>query len=154
MLIINSAGRDTTAQLLSWCIYRLHQHPQVKQRIRQEVREVLGAEFDPMEDVELLDYETVTKRLPYTRAFAMETLRLHPSVPKQAKECAVDHDYLPDGTLVQRGDRVTYVSYAMGRSAQLWDDPDRFDPERFLKDPQPSQYKFIAFNAGPRIWYV
>ena len=42
----------------------------------------------------------------------------------------------------------------MGRMESLWgNDAHEFRPERFLDEPQPSQYKFIAFNAGPRIWY-
>jgi cytochrome P450 len=74
-------------------------------------------------------------------------------VPFDIKQ-AVAADVLPDGTRVNRGDRVVYVPYAMGRLAELWDDPAEFRPERFLDDGGafkfPPAATFPVFQAGPR----
>jgi cytochrome P450 len=62
------------------------------------------------------------------------SLRLVPPVPLDTKE-AVRDDVLPDGTVVLRGERVTYNVYAMGRMDSIWGpDCTEFKPERWLKD--------------------
>jgi len=136
------AGRDTTACLLTWTFYRLHSHNDVQQRVVQEVDHVLGS-TDPTHDN--------VKGLQYLRAVLSEVLRLHPSVPNDSK-IAVKADILPDGTPIPAGSIVSYQPYVFGRLSTLWDEPLNFNPDRWLsmKDP-PSQFKFISFNAGPRL---
>lgn len=46
---------------------------------------------------------------------------------------------------------VAYCPYAMGRSADLWPEPLKFDPLRFYQQPRPSAFKYSAFQAGPRV---
>ncbi|CAN1778163.1 Cytochrome P450 86A22 [Linum perenne] len=69
----------------------------------------------------------------------------------------VADDVLPTGAQVPAGSSVTYSIYSMGRMKFIWgDDCQEFKPERWLTpdgskfDVQDS-YKFVAFNAGPRI---
>jgi cytochrome P450 len=74
----------------------------------------------------------------------------------------VNDDVLPDGTVVKKGTRVTYIPYAMGRSEMLWG-PDwaEFKPERWLEreEAENRRWKFVGrdvytypvFQAGPRI---
>jgi fatty acid omega-hydroxylase len=139
------AGRDTTACALSWTFYELTRHPEVVSKIIVEVNEICGVA--PKVDYSL---EKLNK-LEYTHAVAMEAIRLHPSVPNDMKY-AVHDDILPDGTFVPARAAVVYSPYALGRSKQIWgNDADMFNPERFFKQSEPSTYKFIAFNAGPRI---
>jgi fatty acid omega-hydroxylase len=164
------AGRDTTAQALSWATYCILQHPEVEARI---VAEVAGITSEPEAqaaaakdaaahahaasgtavsagDVFAPSYDTVSHEMRYTTATVMETLRLYPSVPKDIKEALAD-DVLPDGTKIPAGSVVAYLPYSMGRNEQLWPEPLRFDPGRFLGDgAKHSPFKFIAFNAGPR----
>ena len=74
------AGRDSTAQALSWCIYEIAQRPDVMQKITDEVYK--------FED-ELSDYETVASGFIYIQATILETLRLHPSVPSTGRTARV-----------------------------------------------------------------
>jgi cytochrome P450 len=94
------------------------------------------------------------RRMTYAHAVLCETLRLHPSVPKQVKH-AVAADVLPDGTHVPAGACVLYSSYVMGRSEAVWGaDAEQFRPERWLAAEgggAASSFCFLAFNAGPRI---
>lgn len=139
------AGRDTTAELLSWTFYELNDEVVIK--IREEMMQVIGY-FDSFSSMNP-SYEEV-KDLKYTKAVLSETLRLHPSVPCQQKT-AVNDDVLPDGTFVKKGSVVVYSSYLLGRLSSLWgDDALQFVPERFSKENK-DNYTFLAFNAGPRL---
>ena len=160
------AGRDTTAQALSWAVLLIAQHPHVEAALAAE-----GAACDASGAADKVaatpgahagaaaaavfapSHEAIQAQLPYARATACETLRLYPSVPKDVREAARD-DVLPDGTRVPRGSLVAYLPYIMGRDDTLWSDAARFDPERFLADGEgaaASAWKFPAFNgSGPR----
>ena len=48
--------------------------------------------------------------------------------------------------------RVAWSSFGMGRCKELWGaDAETLDPERFIREPNPSQFKYVSFNAGPRL---
>ncbi len=134
------AGRDTTGLALSWMFWLLSKHPEVEEKVIKEIETEVGSgpvTFDAM------------SRLKYLDAVFSETLRLYPSVPKDGK-MAVHDDVLPDGTAVPAGSLVVYFPYGMGRKEQLWPNAREFNPDRFVEQPKPSPYKFIAFQAGPR----
>ncbi|KAE8661631.1 Cytochrome P450 94B1 [Hibiscus syriacus] len=107
----------------------------------------------------LLDYESL-KGLKLLKASLCESMRLYPPVAWDSKHAMVD-DMLPDGTLVQAGDRVTYFPYGMGRMEALWGkDCNEFRPSRWFIEPshhhigslkKVNPYKFPVFQAGPRI---
>ena len=63
---------------------------------------------------------------------------------------ALNDDILPDGTIVPAGSLVVYFPYGMGRKEKLWPNAREFNPDRFVEQPKPSPFKFIAFQAGPR----
>jgi len=166
------AGRDTTAQALSWALLELSRHQHVQQRARDEVfAEWKGAALarqqqlpscdgpgpdfgssdpDPEADPEAVSYEALG-RMRYLDAVCHETLRLYPSVPKEAKY-AVKDDVLPDGYRVHKGDSVCFFPWVMGRTEALWGaDCLDFRPERFFEmTTKPSPFVFSAFQAGPR----
>lgn len=135
------AGRDTTAQALSWCLFLLTQHPAVEQRVLEEMRTVCKDRA--------LSYDDLHK-LEYLQAVINETLRLYPSVPTDNKVAVAD-DILPNGAYVPEGCVVQFNLFCMGRSRKLWgDDAHAFRPERWIGREAPSPYEFAVFNAGPR----
>jgi cytochrome P450 len=136
------AGRDTTAQALSWTFYCLSGNPEAEAAARREVVDVCGVRGPTYDDLH---------RLPYLHAIVSEVLRLYPSVPLDTKRCLAD-DTLPDGTFVPRGTTVDYNIYSMGRDCSIWgEDALIFRPERWLEMKQPpSNYEYPVFNAGPR----
>ncbi|CAI0414538.1 unnamed protein product [Linum tenue] len=139
------AGRDTSSNALSWFFWLVTQNPRVEEKILLEICTVL----------EPLGFEEVD-RLMYLKAALSETLRLYPSVPEDSKHVVSD-DVLPTGVHVPAGSAVTYSIYSMGRMKFIWgDDCSEFKPERWLspdgtKVEGHDAYKFVAFNAGPRI---
>ncbi|CAE7452525.1 CYP704B1 [Symbiodinium microadriaticum] len=173
------AGRDTTANALSWAVHRLCIHPEEQEKVYEEVHLIAQANHansDRLEDP-LLDYNDMMSA-KYLEAFCMEVLRLHPSVPKEGKFAFKDTE-LPDGTKVKRGGPLlfrgawAYLSFCfialissmyplpgqlcvfspwtMGRNESLWKNCMEFRPQRFLDDPKPSPFVFTAFQAGPRM---
>ncbi|XP_058224572.1 cytochrome P450 86A8-like [Rhododendron vialii] len=152
------AGRDTSSAALSWFFYLVIQNPIVEENIIKEICTVLiETRGDDVSKwvIEPLEFEEVD-RLVYLKASLSETLRLYPSVPEDSKHVVAD-DILPDGTFVPSGSSVTYSIYSAGRMKSTWgEDCLEFRPERWLSVERKSfvihdQFKFVAFNAGPRI---
>ncbi|KAG0245978.1 cytochrome P450 [Mortierella sp. GBAus27b] len=161
------AGRDTTAQGLTWQFYSLMTNPRVMKNLVHEIDTVFQGS-------QAYTYETMMNELPYLKAVFHETLRLYPPVPKNVKT-AVDDDVLPGGIRVYKGDVIGISTYCLGRNKEVWgEDAEQFVPERWLvsndaikanntttshshgKSPfgkfkAESPYKFTSFNAGPRL---
>lgn len=152
------AGRDTSSVALCWFFWLVIQNLTVEEKIVNEIRDVLlesrGNDVAKWVE-EPLEFEEVD-RLIYLKAALSETLRLYPSVPEDSKHVIAD-DVLPDGTFVPAGSSVTYSIYSVGRMKSTWgEDCLEFKPERWLS-PNGKEFishdafKFVAFNAGPRI---
>ncbi|TPX55746.1 hypothetical protein PhCBS80983_g05075 [Powellomyces hirtus] len=139
------AGRDTTAQALSWTIWLLSRNPHAERALLEEIDAVLDADSD------LPSYDQI-KLMKYAKAVFSEALRLYPSVPREAK-FAVKDITLPDGTFVPAGSTVSWLPYVMGRCTDIWgEDAAAFKPERWLAmETLPSPYVYPAFNGGPRL---
>ncbi|KAJ4845544.1 hypothetical protein Tsubulata_021524 [Turnera subulata] len=150
------AGKDTSANTLSWFFYMLCKNPLIQEKVAQEVRDVTGDQDDEadIEHFVAKITDSTLDQMHYLHATLSETLRLYPAVPVDGR-CAEVDDILPDGYRLKKGDGVNYLAYAMGRMPYIWgEDAEDFRPERWLKDGvfQPeSPFKFIAFHAGPRI---
>ena len=152
------AGRDTSSVALSWFFWLVIQNPRVEEKILTEICTVLmetrGSDTSKWVEDPLV-FEEVD-RLIYLKAALSETLRLYPSVPEDSKHVVVD-DVLPDGTFVPAGSAITYSIYSTGRMKFIWgEDCLEFRPERWLsadgkKIELQDSFKFVAFNAGPRI---
>ncbi|CAN6909181.1 hypothetical protein HID58_083878 [Brassica napus] len=154
------AGRDTSSVALSWFFWLITMHPTVEEQIVREICSVLietrGTENNAASwTEEPLGFDEID-RLVYLKAALSETLRLYPSVPEDSKHVEND-DVLPDGTFVPAGSSVSYSIYAAGRMKSTWgEDCLEFIPERWIspidgKFINHDQYRFVAFNAGPRI---
>ncbi|MBA0622718.1 hypothetical protein Godav_008234 [Gossypium davidsonii] len=152
------AGRDTSSVALSWFFWLIMNHPEIEQKIINEISTVLRDTRgpDPKKWVEEPLAFDEADRLIYLKAALTETLRLYPSVPQDFKY-VVEDDVLPDGTFVPAFSTVTYSIYSVGRMKTIWGEACmEFRPERWLSpegdkfDPPKDSYKFVAFNAGPR----
>ncbi len=134
------AGHETTALTLSWALYLCAFDTEVQDKLRAEAQSVLQGRTAGAEDV---------PNLPYTRAVIDETLRLYPPAAFLSRT-AQKPDTLCDRP-IRKGDTVTLPIYALHRSHLLWDDPHRFDPDRFLGETPVDRYAYLPFGDGPRI---
>jgi cytochrome P450 len=136
------AGHETTASSLTWAFFILSQRPEVVARIREEVDAVVG------DGPVLLEH---TKRLPYVRNFFREVLRLYPPITFLPRVAGKDTEIA--GRRVKRGTMLMIAPWSIHRHVQLWEHPDRFDPDRFLPERERQQVpgSYLPFGAGPRI---
>ncbi|KAL8697641.1 MAG: hypothetical protein Q9201_007025 [Fulgogasparrea decipioides] len=150
-----SAGRDTTAQSLTWTLYLLLRHPQCQPRLLDELGRALPSASASLSLHDITYNDVQPASLPYTHAVFTEALRLCPPVPFELKECTLPTTF-PDGTWLPQGSVVIWVPWAMGRSRRIWgEDSEQFNPERWLGtsgliELQKSAYEFPVFNGGPR----
>ncbi|KAG0218383.1 hypothetical protein BGX33_007525 [Mortierella sp. NVP41] len=128
------AGRDTTAQALSWMFYLLFRSqtdPNVFKKLVQEVDDVLKGQVPTYESCKVMKYAEAC-------------------VPTNMK-LAVQDDVWPDGTKIYKGEYASWSSWAMGRDTEIWGpDAKEFNPDRWMQGEKFSAHKFPAFHAGPR----
>ena len=152
-----SAGRDTTAQSLTWAFYLLMRHPKIRQEILKELETTFAGASNQLP----LSFDAIQpSALPYISAAFNEVLRLYPPVPIELKECTTSTTF-PDGTWLPKGAVVIWATWAMCRSKNIWgEDADDFRPERWLMKGENgeiltmrsvSAYEFPVFNGGPRL---
>lgn len=136
------AGHDTTASTLSWTLYLLDRHPEVGDRVRAEVDEVLGDRLPTFEDVH---------RLTYTSMVLQEVMRLYPAVWLLPRKALAEDEI--GGYRVPAGADVVLCPYTLHRHPDFWEDPNRFDPERFAQGRSAGRhrYSYVPFGAGPRV---
>ena len=142
MLAFIVAGHETTALALAWSIYLLSIDPETQEAAREEARAATGG--GPAEATHL-------NGLDLTGRVLEEALRLYPPAAFLAR-IALEKDKLC-GRPVLPGDVVMLPIYALHRHHMWWDDPDAFDPDRFVPERSKDRhrYQFLPFGAGPRI---
>ncbi|KAI3925768.1 hypothetical protein MKX01_003327 [Papaver californicum] len=149
------AGRDTTSVALVWFFWLIHGHPHVENLILDEIKVIVSDRKCDRENInEIVFTADELKKMAYLEAALSETLRLYPSVPHDIKAARED-DVLPNGTAVKKKDLIVYSMYSIGRTEAIWGkDCREFKPERWIKNGKSvaeSQFKFLAFNGGPRL---
>ncbi|XP_034123490.1 uncharacterized protein LOC117580852 [Drosophila guanche] len=137
-------GHDTTTSAISFCLYEISRHPQVQQRLLQEIHEVLG--IDRQRAVTLRELG----ELKYLENVIKESLRLHPPVPMIGRW--FNEDVEIRGKRIPAGTNYTIGIFVLLRDPEYFESPDEFKPERFdSPSPQASHpYAYIPFSAGPR----
>jgi cytochrome P450 len=141
LITILIAGHDTSTALLAWSLYLLGAHPEDLARAQDEVDLHLGIETPTLDTVNRLEFlERVNK----------EALRLYPPIHignrMAAQDLAFQDYHIPAGT------RLVYSIYLTHRHPDYWDEPERFDPDRFLSERVQAlpHYAYVPFGGGPR----
>ncbi len=135
------AGHETTAIALSWTLYLLAQYPEVEARLVAELEEVLGGRVPLAAD---------QPKLKYTEAVVSEGMRLFPPAWVITRQAARDVEIGP--VVVRRGTVVFVSQWVMHRDGRFFDEPERFDPERWLDDrsQETPKFAYFPFGGGPR----
>jgi cytochrome P450 len=141
VLTLVLAGHETTALLLSWGFTLLGRAPEVVARMRREVADVLGDRSPTAEDL---------PRLVYLKQVVEEILRLRPPAWIFGRDVVEDGELA--GTRVHAGELVMPLPYLTHRHPAFWEDPETFDPDRFLPERvrERSNWAYVPFSAGPR----
>jgi cytochrome P450 len=136
------AGHETTAVALTWTWYLLSQHPEIAARVHAEVTQVLGQRAPTLADL---------PALPLARMVVEEAMRLYPPVWGIGRQ-ALGADTIA-GRPVPKGAIISLSPWVTHRHPAFWDEPDRFDPERFTSERVRARHKFayFPFSGGPRL---
>lgn len=137
-------GTETVASVIEWTIAELMKSPKDLHKVQQELTDVVGLNqrFN----------ETYLDKLTYLKCVIKETLRLHPPIPLLLHETSEDTNVA--GYLIPKSTRVWINAWAIGRDKSAWEEPEKFNPSRFLNDGMPdfkgSNFEFIPFGSGRR----
>ncbi len=135
------AGHETTGVTLFWACYIAARLPDQQDRLAAEAA---GADLSEDGAADAL------RLLPAIRAHVDETLRLYPAAFLIVRE-ALAPDVIA-GHKVAAGTVVSVSPWVLHRHRKLWEDPDRFDADRFMPGaPPPGRYSYMPFGAGPRV---
>jgi cytochrome P450 len=136
------AGHTTMAAALAWTWLVLDQHPAVAARVQEEVHQVRWED---------LRTAPTGHTLPYTRLVIAEALRLYPPtwVTARTPVGAVDLG----GCTIPAGAVLLLSPYTMQRHPAFWEAPERYEPERFLRERALGRprYAYFPFGGGPRL---
>jgi cytochrome P450 len=136
------AGHETTANALAWAFDQLERHPEVQEKLIAEARSVLAGRTPTFADL---------PKLPYALAVLKETMRLYPPAYFVGRIATAPTQIGPYA--VPKGTTIFVAIRSIHRRAELYPDPERFDPERFLDGKEKALPKgaYIPFGAGPRV---
>ena len=144
------AGHETSASALGMAVYLLGCFPEVQQRLRAEVLEVLGSRAGAPDQP--LGFEDL-RQLSYGAAIFNETLRLYPPLSFFSRESQSNTELA--GSRCPMRALVTISPWVIQRHEQHWSEPNAFRPERFLSDANADDRRwardaFLPYGLGPR----
>lgn len=143
VLINCITGHDTTTAGISWTIFLVGLHPQVQEKIFQEMDSIFK---DSDRNATLNDLN----EMKYLDRVIKEALRLYPAVPKVGR--LLSEDVQLDEYKIPKGCMIAVHIYSLHRDERFFPDPEKFDPDRFLPENIIGRHPFayIPFSAGSR----
>ncbi|XP_004617399.1 cytochrome P450 3A12-like isoform X1 [Sorex araneus] len=141
-IIFIFSGYETTSSAVSFLMYCLAIHPDVQQKLQEEIDATFPNKepptFDTLEQMEYLDM------------VVSETLRLYPSAGRIERVCKEDVEI--NGLFIPKGTVVMIPIFVLHKDPELWTEPEEFHPERFSSQNKDSinPYVYMPFGAGPR----
>lgn len=152
MLII--AGSDTTAITTAAAFFYLSRNPEIQEKIAKEV----AAAFSTVDDIKGGPALYSCQNL---QAFIKETLRMSPPVPADLSREVLEGGLVVDGQYFAPGVRVSTACYCMHHNKDIYEEPFKFSPERWIVDESDktgasaekvalAESGYMPFSAGPR----
>ena len=143
------AGHETVASALTWTWHLLSDHPEIEEKMHEELTGVLSGRIPTSADL---------PQLSFTRMVFQEALRLYPPAWIITRKALKDDEFAVPGSdreryLVPSGSLVVISPYSMHRHPRFWEQPETFSPERFSARGSTQQPKFayLPFGGGPRL---
>ncbi|KAI4372726.1 hypothetical protein MLD38_010925 [Melastoma candidum] len=138
-------GTDTTSNSIELTLAEIFNRPSIVRKIQEELDVVVGKGG--------IVEESHINKLPYLLAVMKESLRLHPVLPLLVPHCPSKTCTI-EGYTVPKGSRVFVNVWAIHRDPMIWENPNEFNPDRFLDgkgDYSGNDFCYFPFGAGRRI---
>jgi cytochrome P450 len=135
-------GHDTVGESLAWTWYLLSLHPEIERKLHLEISQVVGDRVPVVADL---------PRLQYANRILQESLRLYPPVWVIPRD-AINDDQI-GGYRIPAGSTILLSPYLTHRHPEFWENPEAFDPERFLpaESNERPRHAYFPFGGGPRL---
>ncbi|KAL9967762.1 hypothetical protein ACROYT_G026054 [Oculina patagonica] len=137
------AGFETSSNTLGFTLYFLALNPHVQDKLRTEIKEAMESSAD-------IPLSEMAHNIEYLDCVIKESQRLCPPGAQTNRECSEDYDL--NGIHIAAGTEIIIPIYALHHDPDAWQDPEKFDPERFRAPAQDTRhaFQFLPFGAGPR----
>lgn len=133
------AGHETTALTLTWTLWLLGTHPEQQTRLHEEL-DTLETPIEP----------AALDELPFLDAVVDESMRLLPAVWAFGRQAIEDVEIA--GRPLPKGTQIMMSQWVVQRDPEVWGQPERFDPDRWLDGRADETHRFahFPFGGGPR----
>lgn len=139
ILILFTAGHETTSNALTFIAQLLARHPQAQEKIAREVKNANILDLSLFERIQAFTY---------TKQVVEEGMRLYPPAYFIDRVNIEDDEY--EGVEIPKGSSLLFSMYEIHRNEKTWEDPEAFKPDRF-EDPKRYSSSYYPFGAGPRM---
>jgi cytochrome P450 len=142
VLTVLLAGHETTANALAWTWYLLARNLAAENKLHDEIASTVGERAPGAPDL---------PQLRYTRMVIEESMRLYPPAWAISRN-AIGEDEI-GGYPVRPRTNIIICSFVTHRHPSFWEEPERFDPERFSSERSQRRpdFAYLPFGGGPRI---
>jgi len=152
LVVTVGAGFATASAVLAWAIYALTHYPGNQERLYEEISQHVAIDKSSTEKKRWTYAELHS--LKFLDAFLKEVLRLHAPSYQTARNAKQDV-VLPGGYLIPKGSVVISNFTSIHKNSKYWNNPLRFDPDRWLEDEtlaarMTKEGSFTPFAAGAR----
>lgn len=140
--LVYIGGFETSSTLMTFTLYELALHPEMQDRLREEINSTL-------DEQDKLTYETLLG-MKYLDMVVNETLRMYPPIPSTTRKCMKDYPIPGTNLTIPAGASVEISAYAIQRDPEHYPDPLVFDPERFTAEMVKARnpFTFLPFGEG------
>ncbi|KAI8580599.1 hypothetical protein K450DRAFT_299354 [Umbelopsis ramanniana AG] len=138
------AGHETTSNTLAWTLYELSRHPEIEEKILQEI-----VNLEITHDG--LPTSKQSSNMKYTHQVLKETLRMYSPLRALGKHCKKDI-IVPGGYQIKAGSEVIVHLGSMHYNEAIYPNPDEYDPSRWTPEEEQkrSRFAWLPFSTGPR----
>ncbi|KAG7567581.1 Cytochrome P450 superfamily [Arabidopsis thaliana x Arabidopsis arenosa] len=140
------AGVNTSVVTLNWAMTELIRNPKVMKKVQDEIRTILGDKKQRITEQDL-------NQLHYFKLVVKEIFRLHPAVPLLLQRETLSHVKIQGYDIPAKTQMMINI-YSIARDPKLWENPDDFNPDRFLDssiDYRGLNFELLPFGSGRRI---
>ncbi|KAK9874852.1 hypothetical protein WA026_005668 [Henosepilachna vigintioctopunctata] len=146
MFVFFEAGFETSSTTMTFCLYELSKNKSIQNKLRNEIRHVLTKYGDK------LTYDAMMN-MPYLDKVISETLRKYPPGTVLLRTCTKRYKLPGTEIILNEGVKVFIPIYGIHWDPDIYEDPEKFDPERFSDENKKLRhdFSFLAFGEGPRM---
>lgn len=131
---------------MTYFIYEIAKHQDVQKQLQNEIDTILAQTGG------IVTYDSI-KEMKYLEMVAEEVLRLYPSVPFMQRQCTTNYKIPNSNLTIPAGTAITFSIMGMHRNPEYFENPDKFDPERFSVENRKKikPFSYFPFGDGPRV---